>query len=85
MNSLVQALYGITFGQIARGDVDNVRRELQKIFSGKMRKKLVHVADERKDKDDNSLPQNRHTVVNLPVYCEQVYALVDSGAIPNVM
>ena len=36
LNSLVRAPAGITFGQIANGDVDKVRKELQKIMAKKV-------------------------------------------------
>ena len=85
LSSLAQASSGITFGQIARGDVDSVRRDLQKIFSGKVRKSAVHVTKDEDGKTDDPSPPNRHQLVSVTVYSEPVYALLDSGAIPNVM
>ena len=82
LTSLAQAQSGITFGQIARGDVDNVRKDLSKAFSSKISKKGVNVAI--RDRQDPGVP-SRHMFVNLTVYSEQVYALLDTGAIPNVM
>ena len=85
MSSLAQASSGITFGQIARGDVDNVRRDLQKILSGKVRNSAVHVTNEEEDNAVDHSPPHRHQVIRVTVYSEPFYALLDSGAMPNVM
>ena len=82
VTSLAQASAGITFGQIARGDVDDVRKELQEVFSAKGKKKSVNAVGEH---GNGFVPPNRHQVVRLTVHSEHVYALLDSGAIPNVM
>ena len=82
LTSLAQASSGITFGQIDRGDVDNVRKELQKALSGKSKKSSVNATGEH---GEGFVPPNRHQVVRLTVHSEPVYALLDSGAIPNVM
>ena len=82
LKSLACAPAGITFGQIANGDVDNVKKELQKIIAKKVKRTSVNVAGEG---DRGPSPPNRHQVVELAVYSEAVYGLLDSGAIPNVM
>ena len=44
INNLAQAQAGITFGHIARGDIDFAKNELQKILSGKMGRAVVKFA-----------------------------------------
>ena len=73
---------GIAFGQIPNEDVDNVKKELQKIIAKKVKRISVNIAGED---DRGPSPPNRHQVVELAVYSEAVYGLLDSGAIPNVM
>ena len=70
LKSLACAPAGITFGQIANGDVDNVKKELQKIIAKKVKRTSVNIAGE-----DNwrPSPPNRHQVVDLAVYSEAAY------------
>ena len=82
LNNLAQAEAGITFGQIARGDVDNVRKDLQKILSGRFKNPSLNVAGED---EEEHVPPSRHQLVMLTVYSEPVYGLLDSGAIPDIM
>ena len=82
LNNLAQAESGITFGQIARGDVDNIRKDLQKVLSGRVKKTPLNVAGEE---EEGHVPPNRHQLVLLTVHSEPVYALLDSGAIPDIM
>lgn len=65
MNSLAQEQDGIAFGQIIRGGLYNVRRDLMKLFQGRpvSSKVIVEVGY-----NDNA-PRNRHQVVNLTVFC----------------
>ena len=82
LKSFACAPAGITFEQIANGDVDKAKKELQKIISRKARRTSVNVAGED---DRGPSPPNRHQVVDLALYSEAVYGLLDSGAITNVM
>ena len=82
LKSLACAPAGITFGQIANGDVDSVKKELQMIIAQKVKRTSVNVAGEG---DRSPSLTNRHQVVELEVYSEAVYGLLDSGAVPNVM
>ena len=82
LKSLVCAPARITIGQIANGDVGNVKKELQKIIAKKLKRTSVNVAGEG---DRGPSPPSRHQVVELAVYSEAVYGLLDSGATPNVM
>ena len=45
INNLAQAQAGITFGQIARGDIDFAKTELQRILAGKMSRSIVSFAE----------------------------------------
>ena len=44
LKSLACAPAGITFGQIANGDVDNVKKELQKIIAKKVKRTSVNMS-----------------------------------------
>ena len=80
--SLACAPDRITVRQIANGDVDNVKKELQKTIERNMKRTSVNVAGEG---DRGSSPPNRDQVVELAVHSEAVYGLLDSGPTPNVM
>ena len=82
INNLAQAQAGITFGQIARGDVDFAKNELQRIISGKMGRAVVKFAG----KDEvHGVSMSLHLLVRMQVYSESTMALFDSCAIPNFM
>ena len=70
------------FGEIANGDVDNVKRDLQKIIDKKVKRTSVDVSGES---GRSPSPPKRHQVVEVVVYSEAVCDLLDSGAIPNLM
>ncbi len=82
LNSLTRSPAGITFGQIANGDVDKVKKELQNIIANMVTRSAVNVTSEY---GQSRVPPNRHQVVKLSVYSEPVYGLLDSGAILNFM
>ncbi len=82
LNSLARAPAGITFGQIANGDIESVRKQLLSIVSKRRSKSAVHMASEQ---EKDVLPPNRHQVMQLTVYSEPVFGLSGSGALPNVM
>ena len=82
LKSLARAPAEITFGQIANGDVDNVKKELLKIIAKKVKRTSLNVAGEG---DRGPSPPDLHQVVELAVYSEAVCGSLDSGAIPNVM
>ena len=82
INNLAQAPAGITFGQIARGDIDFAKADLQKILSGRLNRATVTFAD----KDQvHGLSTSRHLLIRVRVYSESTLALFYSGAISNVM
>lgn len=55
MNNLAQASAGITFGQIDRGEVDNVRKDLEKVLTGRMKNSSFNVVGEVE-----YIPPSRH-------------------------
>ncbi len=82
INSLAQALASITFGHIARGDIEFEKTELQRILAGKMGRSIVNFAG----KDEvHEVSLSRHLLVRAEVYSEPTMSLLDSGAIPNDM
>ena len=82
LKSLDCAPSGIIFGQISNGDIDSLKQELLGIIAKKVKRSSLSVAEEA---NPDPSPPNRHQVVDLSVYSEPVYGLLDSGAIPNVM
>ncbi len=82
LNSLARAPAGITFGEITYGDVDKLRKELQKIVAKKVTRSAVNVTSEDRQR---KVPPNRHQVVWITVYSEPVYGILDTSAIPNVI
>ena len=80
--SLACAPAGIAFGQMEDGYVDNVEKEIQRIIAKKVKKDSVNVAGE--GIWGSSLPKI-HQVLELAVYSEAVYGLLDSGSVSNVM
>ena len=59
-----------------------MKKTLQRIIAKKVKRTSVNVAGEG---DQGPSPPNRHQVVELAVFSEAVYRLLDSGAISNVM
>ena len=82
INDLAQAPAGITFGQIARGDIDYAKAYLQRILSGRLNRATVTFADEDQV---HGISMSTHLLVRVRVYSESTLALFDSGATPNVM
>ena len=82
IKNFAQDQAGITFGLIARGDIDFVENEFQKIPCGKMGRALVNFA--RKD-EVQEVSMFRHLLVRVQVCSESKMALFDSGALPNVI
>ena len=82
LKSLACALAGITSGQIANGDVDNLKKELQIIIAKKAKRTFMNVAGEG---ERGNSPPNRHQVVELAVYSEAVYGFLNSWTISNVV
>ena len=77
MKSIAQAPVGLTIGQIVRGDAEGLRSEVRKILSGKVRDTALAIHSE-------NVPQ-RPQAVRVQAYSEDTLALLDSGAISNVM
>ena len=78
LTELARAPSGITFGQLVRGDADDAKREMQKLFrSGTRKTKIATVGD-------TSFPR-RLKLVPVKIYSKEAQALLDSGAIPNLM
>ncbi len=82
LNSLARASAGITFGQIANGDIESVIKEFLSVALKRRSKSAVHMASEQ---EKNVLHPNRHQVVQLTLYAEPVFGVLGSGTIPNVM
>ena len=66
---------------MANGDLDEMKKELQKIIPKKVKRGSINVANEA---DRSPSPLNRYQMVELAVHSEAVYSLLHSGTIPNV-
>ncbi len=82
IHNLAQAQAGITFGHIARGDIDFAKNELQRIFSGKLGRAVVNFAAKDEDCGVSIL---KHLLVRVEVCSKFMMALFDSGSVPNFM
>ena len=76
VSSLVNAPSGLTFVQLIRGDGDEAKKEIRRLFTSRPRRSVAASI--------GTLPK-RLKVVAVQVYGTQMRALLDSGAIPNVM
>lgn len=84
VSALTSAPSGITFGQLWRGDATSARKELDRIF-GKGKLKLGVVADVKGAVEENEEEEKCLAVTKVSMYGLDVYALMDSGATPNVV
>ena len=78
LTELARATSGITFGQLVRGDADDAKREMQKLFRSDTRKKKIATVG------DTTFPR-RLKLVPVKIYSKEAQALLDSGAIPTLM
>lgn len=76
---LANASSGLTFGQLLRGDASEAKRQMDRLLSARGQK--VTVVDEA------SPPPNSKCLelAKLKIYGSDVYSLMDSGAIPDVI
>ncbi len=82
IHNLAQVQACITFGHIARGDIDLAKNELQRILLGKLGRAVVNFAG----KDEvHGISMSSHLVVPVKVYSESTMALLDSDAMQNDM
>ncbi len=82
INNSAQAQAGITFGHIARGDIESAMNELLKILPDKLARTIVNFAG----RDEvHGVSMSQYQLVRVQVYSKSTMALFDSGAIPNVM
>ena len=72
LKSFAYAPARITFGQMENGDVDDGKKQLQKMIAKKVLRSSVNVS---KEADRRPATQNRHQVVELAVYSEALYSL----------
>ena len=61
MKILVQASAGITFGKIARGDKEKMRKDMQKALTCTMKRSSLHVAGE--DEEEFVTPQRQRMMI----------------------
>ena len=73
---LARALCGLTFGQLMRGDADDAKREIRRLFSSRVSRSVLAQV--------SRLPR-RLKVVTIRVCGTVTQALLDSGVVPNLM
>ena len=76
VSSLANAPSGLKLGQLIRGDGDEAKKEIRRLFNNRLRRPVAASI--------GTLPK-RLKVVSVYVYGTQIRALLDSGAILNVM
>ena len=76
VSSLANAPSGLKFGQMIRGDGDEAKKEIRRLFNSRPRRPVAASI--------GTLPK-RLKVVSVQVFGTQMRALLDSGAISNVM
>lgn len=82
VSAFMNGKFGLKFGQLLQGDANSARKELQRIL-GKAKLKLV-VLEEYIDRNSD----NEESCLAVPAvrtYGVELYALLDTGAILNVM
>ena len=77
LTSIAQTPTELTQEQLIRGDADRLKAGLRKVLSGKVLSSALAI-------NPSTAPQ-RHQVVRIQVYSEDTHALLDSGAIPNII
>lgn len=86
VSALTNAQSGLTFGQLWKGDATGARKELQRII-GKGKLKMT-VVEEVKTKNELNLEEDsddRYLGVSvIRIHGTKLFALMDSGATPNV-
>ena len=78
MSELANAPSGLTFGQLVREDAEGARKEMKRLLSrrlGRSRGFAGHM----------DVVQRRLHVVTVQCYGTDAQALLDSGAVPNIM
>ena len=78
----------VFLGQLVQGDLFPVRNQLRRALTAKSRKKrLVALADDEEALDETDEPKapRRHETLTVAVYGHPVRALLDRGAIPNLI
>ena len=68
---------GLTFGQLMRGDADEAKKEIRRLLAGSNTRKSVAAAAK-------ATPR-RLKVVAVRVFLTDVQALLDTGAVPNLL
>ena len=77
-SELANAPTGMTFGQLIRGDGDDAKKEIRRMFSKNVKTRRVVAAPV--SKQPRSLK-----IIAVQVYGTLVEALLDSGAVPNLI
>lgn len=76
VSKLANTNFGLTFGQLLRGDVDGATKVMQRLLGKKNMPRGAVVSD---------LGPRLLRFVQVKVYGTEVWALLDSGAVPDVM
>ena len=89
IKALAQANMNVSLGQLLRGDLVPIRNQLRKVLAAKQHKRRVIAATtkhgHKDDKPDEPKAPRRHQTLTVTVYGHPVRALLDTGAIPNLL
>ena len=78
VSELANAPSGLTCGQRVRGDAEGARREIKRLLSRKLGRS-------RRFAGHTDVFPRRLRVITVQVYGTDAQALLDSGAVPNIM
>ena len=78
VSEMTNALSGVTFGQLVRGDAKGARKEMKRLLSRRL-------GCSRGFSDHPDVFPRRHRVVTVQVYGTDAQELPDSGGVPNTM
>ena len=78
VSELANAPSGLTFGELVRGDAEGARREMKRLLSRKLGRSRGFAGH-------TDLFLRRLRVIIVQVYGTDAQALLDSGAVPNIM
>lgn len=84
LSGLAQAATGIAFGQLARVDAEDARKEMRKLFvapTRRVQRKIAFISSNT----PVSRPSSRLSMIDIMTHAYPVRALHDSGSTPNIM
>lgn len=83
VSALASAPTGLSFAQLLRGDAEQAKKDLDKLFSKNGLR--VGVLAEGETKESGDKEESCLAVASIKLYGTETHALMDTGAVPNVV